>query len=148
MDIQITLKWSLMVTFLLAHSMAHAQNSDYKQAYESYLQSIEKPVTEAQNKLPYMKEFFLNHGQEESEVYVIVIIRDESWRWEQVYVRVLLWDDDIIGGQLVNEMTVVSGYPEGAEFVIDQERVVDWLIIHQDGREEGNFILNYLHAQE
>jgi hypothetical protein len=143
-DLQITLKWLLMVTFLLVHSMAHAQNPNYKQAYENYLQSIEKPVTEAQKKLPYVKEYFLNHGQEESEVYVVVIIRDEFWRWEQVYIRVLLWEDDVIGGQLINKMTVVSGYPKGAEFVIDQERVVDWLIIHEDGKQEGNYIVNYL----
>jgi len=45
-------------------------------------------------------------------------------------------------------MNVVSGYPKSAEFVIEQERVKDWLIIHEDGKEEGNFIVNYLKAQE
>lgn len=137
-----------MVTFMLVNSMAEAQNPDYKQAYESYLQSIEKPATESQSQLSYVKDYFLNHGENKSEVYIVVILRDEYWRWEQVYVRVLLWEDDIIGGQLVSEMNVVSGYPTGAEFVIDQERVVDWLIIHEDGMKEGNFVVNYLQAQE
>ena len=137
-----------MVTFLFVYSMAHAQNPDYRQAYKSYLQSIEKPVTEAQSQLSYVKDYFLNHGENISEVYIVVILRDESYRWEQVYVRVLLWEDDVIGGQLVNNTTVVSGYPKEAEFVIDQDRVVDWLIIHENGREEGNFVVNYLQAQE
>lgn len=138
------MKWLFMAAFLCFNSTVLAQSPDYKQAYESYLQSIEKPVKEAQYTISYVKDYFLNYGKEASEVYVIVIIRDESWRWEQVYLQVLLWEDDVIGGQLVNSMTVVSGYPRGAEFVIDQERVVDWLIIHEDGTEEGNFIINYL----
>jgi len=137
-----------MITFLLVNTMAHAQNPDYKQAYESYLQSIEKPVTEAQSQLSYVKDYFLNHGKNKSEVYIVVILRDEIYRWEQVYIRVLLWEDDVIGGQLVNEMTVVSGYPRGAEFIIEKERVKDWLIIHEDGKEEGSFIVNYLQVQK
>jgi len=141
MDIQITMRWSLMVVIVLVFSIVQAQTHSYQQAYESYLQSIEKPIAEAQSRLSYVKDFFLNHVKEESKVYVIVIIRDESWRWEQVYLRVLVWEDDVIGGQLVSVMSVVSGYPKGAKFVIDQDRVVDWLIIHVDGREEGNFVL-------
>jgi len=144
MDIQKTVKCLLLVALLLANMAAQGQTANNKLAYEGYLKSIEKPVTEAQNKLPYVKDYFLNNGQEGREVYVVVIIRDESWRWEQVYLRVLLWEDDVIGGQLVNEMTVVSGYPKGAEFVIDQERVVDWLIIHEDGKEEGNYVIQHL----
>jgi len=131
------------IVFLLLPLVIHAQEKDYKQIYESYVKRIENPSKEAKSQLEYVKSYFLTNGKEESEVYVVVLIRDQSWKWEQVYLRVLLWEEDQIGAQLVNEMTVVKGYPQGSEFVISTDRVVDWLIIHKDGEEEGNFILNF-----
>lgn len=148
MVLLVTLKMPLIIILLLINSMALAQDSDYKQAYENYLQSIDKPVMEAQAELSYVQDYFLKYRGHRSEVYVVVILRDEAYRWEQVYIKVLLWEDDIIGGQLVNEMTIVSGYPQGAEFVIEQERVIDWLIIHKDGKQEGNFVKDYFQAKE
>jgi len=138
-----TMGIGLILMVLFSHDL-QAQGTHYEDAYNDYLASIELPSEQAKTKLSYVKDYFLSHGRDESEVYVIVIIRDERWRWEQVYLRVMLWEEDNIGATLASKMSVVKGYPFGAEFVIEQGRVVDWLIVHEDGREEGNYIIRYL----
>lgn len=68
------LKCPLMVTFLLVIPKAQAQSLNCKQAYDSYMKSMEKPVAEAQTKLSCVKDYYPNHDQFKSEVYVVVVI--------------------------------------------------------------------------
>jgi len=113
-------------------------------SFESYVDLIQEPKEEA---LSYLEELYaaFNAGKlKQSQFYFIVIIQDEAGKWEQVFIEVEEWEDGFILGMLASEMSVVEGPPLGAAFVFDEEKIVDWLVIDEDGREAGHFITRYL----
>src|SRR5690625_1227051 len=122
---------------------AVAQSIALDDAYEEYLSSIRVPVEEALKTLSLARCYFESR-LDESNVYVAVILRDDNGRWEQVLIRVLQWDDDVISGELASTMTLIEGFPLGSLFVVDSDRVVDWLHVRGDGRVDGNYIPIFL----
>ena len=54
------------------------------------------------------------------------------------------WKGDTVTATLASEMNVVKGFSYGSTFIYTEDKIKDWLLIHPDGSEEGNYIINYL----
>ncbi len=128
--------------FILSNS-ANAQIQS-NLSYENYLELIDKPKKQAIKQLDTIKQRFLSGDLASADLFVVVILTEESGKWEQVFIHVDRWNDGMIAGTLASEMGVVGGANFGDPFVFEIEHVTDWLIIHNNGFVEGNFIAQFL----
>lgn len=116
--------------------------------YDEYLVLIQEPKNEALSHLDDLYEDFNSGKYEDEQVYVIVIILDDDGKWEQVFMEVDSWEGELIAGILASEMGVVEGPPVGTAFIFEEEKVIDWLIIYEDGSEAGNYINRFLQTRQ
>lgn len=78
--------------------------------------------------------------------FCTVRLADDRGRVEQVFVEIDKWDSKI-SGRINNEIHRLQGYAKGQAVAFDHADVLDWTILHNDGREEGNFIGKFLRAR-
>lgn len=76
--------------------------------------------------------------------YVTTRLRDDTRRWEQVYVQVESIRDGFVTGTIDSQVRLVRGYARGDRHRFAEAAVVDWMIRYADGREEGNLVGKYL----
>ena len=140
----------IVLMFLLFASLLYAQSQISAESinglYLNYLKSIEKPQNDALKKLPEIKNNFIDGKYKSSDLYQVVILRDSIGLWEQVYMLVHSWQGDTVTATLASEMNVVKGYPYGSTFIYTEDKIKDWLLIHSDGKEEGNYIVKYFQS--
>ena len=138
----------ILLTVTLNASLLFGQislnKSEIDSIYKQYLDRIELPRKESLKRLPEIETKFKTNQLHPSDLYLVVILRDSIGLWEQVYMKVNHWEKDSINAILSTEMNIVKGYPYGSVFLFTQDNIIDWLIIHPDGREEGNYIIKYL----
>jgi hypothetical protein len=80
--------------------------------------------------------------------FVTTRIHDRHGRLEQVFVAVHEISDSVIGGLIWSEIGVVEGYALGQPYSFEESKLLDWLIAHPDGSEEGNFVGKFLDSYE
>ncbi len=135
----------IIVLFFFGTNILHAQegSQDYEKLYDQYLDRIVPFIIQAHEQIELPKKAWESR-KDSASVYVTVILRNEEYRWEQVFLEVLDWENEQITGRLVSQMNVVEGYPFGSIFELQDEQIVDWLVIFESGREEGNFVVKGL----
>lgn len=63
---------------------------------------------------------------------------------EQVFVAVRRIEGDTISGRIWSDVNLVPGYRHGDDYSLPESDIVDWLITHPDGSEEGNIVGKFL----
>jgi hypothetical protein len=72
--------------------------------------------------------------------FVTTLLADGRGSREQVFVRVDAIAGDTVRGRIWSDIAVVRGYAKGQAVTVRDANVLDWLIAHPDGSEEGNFV--------
>jgi hypothetical protein len=134
--------FAIFVGFAISHEVS-GQSIVAERAYEKYLSHISEPVAMARANLSVAISHF-EEGRGRVNVYVVVILRNGYGYWEQVFMRVLTWDDDLVGAELASRMNVVEGYDVGSLFVLKNDRILDWLVVHADSTTKGGYIAKFL----
>ncbi|MBD2714030.1 hypothetical protein KBK19_03170 [Microvirga sp. STR05] len=102
------------------------------------------PLKEARRTLAQARQRFtrgLNPGE---TLYVTATLLNDAANRVPQLVHVQTWQDGRVMGRLVG-----SNLPDGnnkEEF--DESEIVDWMILHQDGAEEGNYVGKFLDLEE
>jgi hypothetical protein len=111
---------------------------------EEYRMAIAPYVEKGRQTFPEAKRRYLNglpHGQ---AFYVVTKLRDASGTSEQVFIAVASIRDGRITGRIASDIRGVKGYANGDPYGFQESELVDWLITHPDGTEEGNVVGKFL----
>ena len=111
---------------------------------EKYEKLIAPYVKQAKESLPQAKEKYLNGLDKGESFFFVTRIYDEVGRFEQIFVRVINWEDDKITGTIANDLETVKGFEYGQVIQFPEKDVLDWLIALPDGSEKGNFVGKFL----
>jgi len=104
-----------------------------------------KPYTEkALKTLPGAKKKFLKGLPSGEAFFLTTRIYDNKNHFEQIFVRVINWNDELVQGSIANEISLVEGYEFGQIIKFPESDIIDWLITKPNGGEEGNFVGKYL----
>jgi hypothetical protein len=101
-------------------------------------------VAQARSTYPGAKARFLSglpHGQ---IFFVTTRVRSADGKVEQVFVRVAQIENGMIQGRIASDVTLVPGYRQGDSYAFPESQLLDWLIAHPDGSEEGNVVGKFL----
>ena len=104
-------------------------------------------VAQAKKTLPQAKKRFLSGLKPGEAFFLTTRLTDGKGRYEQVFVRITSWQGSRIAGEIASDITVVEQYHFGQPVSFDESRVLDWLITHPDGSEEGNYVGKFLDSQ-
>ena len=117
----------------------------YEQCQFNALQFAIAPyVARARASYPEAKKRYLAglpHGQ---TFFVTVLLTDSLGRHEQVFIAVDRIVANDIQGRIWSAIYVVHGYHLNQQFSLKDADVMDWLITHPDGSEEGNIVGKFL----
>jgi hypothetical protein len=72
--------------------------------------------------------------------FVTTRLRDATGRWEQVFVRVESISQGFVTGTIESPVNLVKGFAKGDHHRFAEAAVLDWMIRHRDGHEEGNLV--------
>ena len=61
-----------------------------------------------------------------------------------MFVSVAGIKDDGITGRIASDIVGVKGFKNGDPYTVPEVELVDWLIAHPDGSEEGNVVGKFL----
>jgi uncharacterized protein YegJ (DUF2314 family) len=64
--------------------------------------------------------------------------------YEEVFIEVDAIRDGKVFGRIGNELGVVRSYRRGQRISFPESQVLDWTIVHPDGREEGNYVGKFI----
>ena len=65
-------------------------------------------------------------------------------RYEEVFIEVDAIKDGIVYGRVGSELDVVRSYRQWQRISFPESEVLDWTIVHPDGREEGNYVGKFI----
>lgn len=100
-------------------------------------------VAQAKATYPQAKSKFLAGLPEGQSFFVTTRLR-RNGLVEQVFVAVRSIDGDTISGRIWSNVQLVPGYKHGDAYRLPEAEVMDWLITHPDGSEEGNVVGKFL----
>ena len=101
-------------------------------------------IAEAKASYPSAKSKFLAGLPSGQSFFVTTRLYDGSGVFEQVFIAVNSIDNGSISGKIWSEIGRVSGYKLGDNHTLSESDILDWLITHPDGSEEGNFVGKFL----
>ena len=104
-------------------------------------------VAQARATYPAAKRRFLAGLPQGQAFFVSVPLRDAAGRVEQAYVGVQTYQGHTILGRIASPLERVQGFAVGDPYEGPEGAVMDWVIIHPDGAEEGKFIGRFLDRQ-
>ncbi len=113
-------------------------------ALPSLEEAIAPYVAEAKRTYPAAKERFLAGLPAGQAFFVTTRLYDSSGAFEQVFIAIRSIDSGIISGRLWSDINRVQGYKHGDAHTFKETDILDWLITHPDGSEEGNYVGKYL----
>ncbi|AZZ93948.1 DUF2314 domain-containing protein [Hahella sp. KA22] len=133
----------LFIVFMLISSVAYTAESESESKYKDTPTNIdlelkgllEKYVARARETLPYFKERF--HSKSEKSFYVVTKLY-QGVSYEQIFVRLQEIREDVFVGVIASEPAGEIQFNSGDRIDVPSAKVVDWLIVHEDGEEEGN----------
>ncbi|MBC7922337.1 MAG: DUF2314 domain-containing protein [Ferruginibacter sp.] len=111
---------------------------------EEYEKAIAPYVAQARRTLPEAKRKYTSGLGLGQTFFLTIRIYDPDKNFEQVFVRITEWKGKTIAGVIASELNVVTSYRAGEKIKFKKAEVLDWLIAHPDGSEEGNFVGNFL----
>jgi uncharacterized protein YegJ (DUF2314 family) len=65
-------------------------------------------------------------------------------RLEEVFIEVDAIKDGMVFGRIGSELGVVRSYRQRQRISFPESDVLDWTIVHPDGREEGNYVGKFI----
>ena len=107
-------------------------------------EAIAPHVAEAKRTYPAAKEKFLAGLPDGQSFFLTTRLYDGSGTFEQVFIAVRSIDKGIVSGRVWSEISRVQGYKHGDGYTFAETELMDWLITHPDGSEEGNYVGKYL----
>ncbi len=113
------------------------QAEEYQAAIAPYVEKGRRTYSEARKR--YLA------GLPEGQIFFAVTnLHDESGVFEQVFVRVESIRDGRIMGRISSHIMAVKGFKSGDQYTFPESDLLDWLIAHPDGNEEGNVVGKFL----
>ena len=97
-------------------------------------------VAQARATYPGAKARFLAGLPKGQIFFVTARLRDADGHVEQVFVRVAQIQNGLIQGRIASKVDLVKGYRSGDLYSFPETQLLDWLIAHPDGSEEGNVV--------
>lgn len=101
-------------------------------------------IDQARATYPDARRRFLAGLPQGESFFVSVPLRDGEGRTEQVYVYVLTYQGHTILGRIASPLERVQGFAVGDPYQGPESDVMDWVISHADGSEEGRYIGRFL----
>jgi hypothetical protein len=115
-----------------------------KTEVEEYRTAVAPFVEKGRNTFPEAKERYLAGLPAGHIFFVVTNLRDGSGVSEQVFVSVTSIKDGRITGRIASDLIGVKGFKKGDPYSFRESELVDWLITHPDGSEEGNVVGKFL----
>jgi hypothetical protein len=106
--------------------------------------AIAPHIEEAKRTYPDAKRKFVAGLPEGQSFFVTTRLYDGTGAFEQVFIAVRNIEDGVVHGKIWSEINTVQGYRFGDAYRFPESGLLDWLITHPDGSEEGNFIGKFL----
>jgi len=114
-----------------------AQAEEYRAAIAPYVEKGRKTYPEAKKR--YLAGLPAGH-----HFFAVANLRDGSGTSEQVFIAVAEIKGDRITGRIASDIIGVKGFKNGDPYSFPESELVDWLITHLDGSEEGNVVGKFL----
>ena len=115
-----------------------------KAEVEAYRIALAPYVEKGRKTYPEAKKRYLDGLPPGQEFFVVANLRDDSGTSEQVFIAVAAIQDGRITGRIASDILGVKGFKSGDPFSFQESDLVDWLITHPDGTEEGNVVGKFL----
>ncbi|MEO7773685.1 MAG: hypothetical protein ABIT61_03150 [Steroidobacteraceae bacterium] len=113
-------------------------------SFEQVTEAVKPFIAQARATYPDAKRRFLAGLPQGQAFFVSVPLRDAGGRVEQAYVAVQTYQGHTILGRIASPLERVHGFVVGDPYQGSESGVMDWVIIHPDGSEEGKFIGRFL----
>ena len=107
---------------------------------EEYRAAIAPYVAKGRQTYPEAKKRYLAGLPPGRTFFVVTNLRDKAGTVEQVFVAVANVRDGRITGRIASDILTVIGYKKGDPYSFPEGDLIDWLITHPDGTEEGNVV--------
>jgi hypothetical protein len=101
-------------------------------------------VEQGRKTYPDAKKRYLSGLQAGHNFFVVNNLHDGTGSSEQVFVAVASIQDDRITGGIASDILGVKGFKNGDPYTFSESELVDWLITHPDGTEEGKVVGKFL----
>lgn len=115
-----------------------------KAEVEEYLAAIAPYIEKGRKTYPDAKKRYVAGLPAGQNFFAVTNLRDGSDTSEQVFVAVASIKDDRISGRIASDIIAVKGFNYGDPYTFPESELVDWLITHPDGSEEGNVVGKFL----
>jgi hypothetical protein len=113
-------------------------------ALPAFEEAIAPHVAEAMRTYPAAKAKFLAGLPDGQSFFVTTRLHDTSGNFEQVFIAVQRIEGGTISGRIWSQLNSVMSYRTGDVYTFSEADILDWLITHPDGSEEGNFVGKFL----
>lgn len=111
---------------------------------EEYRVAIAPYVEKGRQTYPEAKRRYLAGLPAGQNFFVVTNLRDDFGTIEQVFITVASIKGDRITGRIASDIIGVKGFNKGDPYAFQEGELLDWLITHPDGREEGNVVGRFL----
>ena len=110
----------------------------------AYERAIAPHVARARSSYPEARGRFVAGLPDGQLFFLTTQIKDGAGRVEQVFILVETISQGVVTGKIANDIQFAEGYRKGQRYSFSEADLMDWLILHQDGSEEGNFVGKFL----
>lgn len=105
---------------------------------------VEKAVAlligKARASYPEAKKRYLARLPNGQRFVVVTVLRDKQERSEQVFISVTGIEGEKITGSIASKIGIVEGFKNGDHYTFSEGDLLDWMITHPDGTNEGNVL--------
>lgn len=102
-------------------------------------QALKPHMEQAQKTFPGARARFVAGLDKRQSLFVTTRIYDECGRSELVFISVARIEEGIVHGKIWTR-PVVTNYRLRDSYAFPENQLVDWVIVHADGTEEGNVV--------
>jgi len=89
---------------------------------------------------PAARDRFLAGLRKGETLFVTARLYDERTWSELAAIRVSAVSGGIVEGRIWSKPRVAIGYRFGDAYALPDDHLIDWVLVHADGTEEGNFV--------
>ena len=115
-----------------------------KSEVEAYQTAIAPYVEKGRKTYPDAKKRYLAGLPSGYNFYALVSLRDRFGTTEQVFIAIAEIKGDQITGRISSNILGAKGFKQGDPYTFPESELLDWLITHPDGSEEGNVVGKFL----
>lgn len=111
---------------------------------ERYRAAVAPYIEKGRKTYPEAKKRYLDGLPPGHAFFAVTNLRDGSGTSEQVFIAVTGIRDGRISGRIASDILGVKGFKNGDAYSFLEGELVDWLITHPDGTEDGNVVGKFL----